>query len=59
MPLKYAMKCFDYAKICKKFALIFFNYAKICNICKNILLTCIGQKHIQYQINAEAYFESL
>ena len=38
---------------------IYVNYAKICNICENILFARIGQKHIQYQINAEAYFESL
>ena len=36
--------------------LIMLKYAKIC---ENILFARIEQKHIQYQINAEAYFESL
>ena len=57
--LNYTKIYINYAKICKKFALIFFNYAKICNICENILFARIGRKHIQYQINAEAYVESL
>ena len=47
-----------YAKNMLKYALIMLKYA-IYNICENILFARIGQKHIQYQINAEAYFESL
>ena len=57
--LNYTKIYVNYAKIYKKFALIFFNFAKICNICEIILFSGIGQKHLQYQINFEAYFEWL